>query len=187
MTSLIEVEEDQSTGSLWSPIGRPPLLLVCRELSSDLARVSSREWISATARSFSTGAKTVSRRVTTPYCPHMGANLSVGQVVGNDLQCAFHHWRFGPDGHCTVIPSGIASPDCQCLCLSRRREMGIHLGLLRREPLYPVPSFPDWDEDKYVWRTFKVPLSEPLLVIRGSLAQTSSIFSTFKSSTGFLV
>lgn len=33
-------------------------------------------------------------------CPHMGAHLGRGRVVGEDLQCALHHWTCGPDGGC---------------------------------------------------------------------------------------
>src|SRR5690606_14919696 len=43
-------------------------------------------------------------RTTIPYCKHMGSDLSVGDVVGNELRCAFHHWHYGPDGSCTKIP-----------------------------------------------------------------------------------
>lgn len=40
------------------------------------------------------------------YCPHMGANLSVGGLVkGNCLECPFHGWQFrGADGKCIHIP-----------------------------------------------------------------------------------
>ena len=37
-------------------------------------------------------------------CPHLGADLSRGCVVGNQLQCEFHHWSFGSDGLCKEIP-----------------------------------------------------------------------------------
>lgn len=37
-------------------------------------------------------------------CAHLGANLGHGRVIGETLQCAFHHWRFGPDGHCRYAP-----------------------------------------------------------------------------------
>ena len=46
-----------------------------------------------------------SAHVMTSYCPHMGADLGVGEIVGDDVRCAFHHWQYGPDGICTRIPS----------------------------------------------------------------------------------
>jgi nitrite reductase/ring-hydroxylating ferredoxin subunit len=33
-------------------------------------------------------------------CPHMGAHLGRGRVVGEDLQCALHHWQCGSAGDC---------------------------------------------------------------------------------------
>ncbi|KAL3870480.1 hypothetical protein ACJMK2_038535 [Sinanodonta woodiana] len=47
------------------------------------------------------------------YCPHLGANLSVGgKVVGDCLECPFHGWRFrGHDGKCTYIPYAETIPD----------------------------------------------------------------------------
>ncbi|MBD2252323.1 aromatic ring-hydroxylating oxygenase subunit alpha [Nostoc parmelioides] len=38
------------------------------------------------------------------YCPHMGAHLGEGIVEGNELRCAFHHWKFNADGICVEIP-----------------------------------------------------------------------------------
>ncbi len=44
------------------------------------------------------------------YCPHLGANLTVGGRVvdGNCLQCPFHGWIFsGETGKCVRIPYSI--------------------------------------------------------------------------------
>lgn len=43
-------------------------------------------------------------------CPHMGADLGLGDVVGDDIRCTFHHFCFGPDGRCTSVPSGDRIP-----------------------------------------------------------------------------
>ena len=44
-------------------------------------------------------------RALDPYCPHLGAHLGVNSaVIGNDLQCPFHHWSFNGEGQVTDIP-----------------------------------------------------------------------------------
>ncbi|KAL6049650.1 cholesterol 7-desaturase [Balamuthia mandrillaris] len=38
------------------------------------------------------------------YCPHLGANLAGGKVVGDCLECPFHGWKFDGEGHCVEVP-----------------------------------------------------------------------------------
>ncbi|MBD2446375.1 aromatic ring-hydroxylating dioxygenase subunit alpha [Nostoc sp. FACHB-152] len=38
------------------------------------------------------------------YCPHLGTDLGIGQVDGNWIRCAFHHWAFDETGICQNIP-----------------------------------------------------------------------------------
>ena len=46
------------------------------------------------------------------YCPHLGAHLGYGgKVVGGDIECPFHGWRFNTDGRCTSIPYADKVPD----------------------------------------------------------------------------
>jgi phenylpropionate dioxygenase-like ring-hydroxylating dioxygenase large terminal subunit len=42
-------------------------------------------------------------------CPHRNAPLSAGRVRGDALECAYHGWRFEPDGNCVAVP-GLAAP-----------------------------------------------------------------------------
>ncbi|TAL37305.1 MAG: aromatic ring-hydroxylating dioxygenase subunit alpha [Alphaproteobacteria bacterium] len=43
------------------------------------------------------------------FCPHMGADLGLGKVKGDRLQCFFHQWSFDPAGNCVDIPC-LATP-----------------------------------------------------------------------------
>jgi 3-ketosteroid 9alpha-monooxygenase subunit A len=53
-----------------------------------------------------------------PFCPHLGAHLGGGTVVGNDLRCPFHHWSFGGTGGVTQIPySRMIPPRLKRSCL----------------------------------------------------------------------
>ncbi|MBL1208493.1 aromatic ring-hydroxylating dioxygenase subunit alpha [Geminocystis sp. GBBB08] len=63
-------------------------------------------------------------------CPHRLVKLSDGQVVDNDLECAYHGWRFDGEGKCSFVPYLTEKqklPNCQ----------------LRR---YPVKEF-----DGFIW------------------------------------
>lgn len=39
------------------------------------------------------------------YCPHRGADLSLGCVQQGKLACAYHGWEFDGEGNCLHIPS----------------------------------------------------------------------------------
>ena len=38
-------------------------------------------------------------------CVHRGGALADGQVLGDEIECPYHGWRYGLDGRCTRIPS----------------------------------------------------------------------------------
>jgi phenylpropionate dioxygenase-like ring-hydroxylating dioxygenase large terminal subunit len=66
-------------------------------------------------------------------CPHRHAPLSAGRVTAAGLQCGYHGWTFGADGHCTAIP-GLAPPACKPLV--RVGSVGVmeHDGLIWVKP-----------------------------------------------------
>ena len=100
-------------------------------------------------------------RAMLPYCKHMGADLSVGDVVGNEIRCAFHHWQYGGDGRCTKIETGDRIPSAAVL---RTLPLEDRDGLLwvwwGDTPTYPVPSFSDFKEGEWAFRTYEVPLEK---------------------------
>ena len=38
-------------------------------------------------------------------CPHRGARLSLGRIVADRLECAYHGWQFAPSGECLAVPA----------------------------------------------------------------------------------
>ena len=42
-------------------------------------------------------------------CIHRGGALCNGQVIGDEIECPYHGWRYGLDGRCTRIPSASAA------------------------------------------------------------------------------
>ena len=74
-------------------------------------------------------------------CPHRGAALSLGRVVGGQLQCAYHGWCFDGAGACRSIPAvpGFVPPPGHRATAWRLVE---DQGLLwvAREPARPAPT-----------------------------------------------
>ncbi len=88
--------------------------------------------------------------VTTARCPHMGADLALGDVVGDDIRCTYHHFCFGPTGACTSIPSEGPIPTAARLYSYPTAEsLGLvwaYNGPAGGSPLFPPPRIRDYDE-----------------------------------------
>jgi vanillate O-demethylase monooxygenase subunit len=82
-------------------------------------------------------------------CIHRSTALSVGEVDGTGLRCAYHGWRFGPDGRCDDIPSMPDGPVPSRARVDAFRAAIAH-GLVwvllddRLDP--PVPACPAFDD-----------------------------------------
>jgi vanillate O-demethylase monooxygenase subunit len=104
-------------------------------------------------------------------CPHRLAPLSAGNLCGNELQCAYHGWRFDSEGRCTLVPA-IGPTDRIPQRAQLRRAWGVqeHCGLLwlaPEEPLCPPHEFSEWDADGFeqIWTTMvTTPVSAGQLV-----------------------
>lgn len=95
-------------------------------------------------------------------CPHRGARLSQGKVIGECVECPFHGFQFDPAGACNLIPANgrIAEiPKAFHLQSYPVREAHGWIYLWWGEPreeLPPVPYFESIDET-YSHRTVQDP------------------------------
>jgi nitrite reductase/ring-hydroxylating ferredoxin subunit len=97
--------------------------------------------------------RTASGQVTVmdAHCAHLGADLGCGTVVGETIQCPFHHWRYGADGVCTSIPHATQIPPFARLRTYPVAERhGSVFFFNGREPLFPLPFILNADSADFV-------------------------------------
>jgi phenylpropionate dioxygenase-like ring-hydroxylating dioxygenase large terminal subunit len=75
-------------------------------------------------------------------CPHRQAPLSAGRLTPEGLQCAYHGWTFGADGHCTSLP-GLGRQACKPVVRVTTMQVFEHEGLVWVSPAVSGPSGPD--------------------------------------------
>jgi len=76
------------------------------------------------------------------HCAHLGADLGCGTVVGETLQCPFHHWRYGADGVCQYVPNTTQAPPFARLRTYPVEERHGQVFFFNgNEPLFPLPFF----------------------------------------------
>jgi nitrite reductase/ring-hydroxylating ferredoxin subunit len=113
-------------------------------------------------------------------CSHLGADLGKGCVVGEAIQCPFHHWEYDPDGHCRRIPSQAEVPD-----FARQHSYPVveSHGLLfvfnARKPLFPLPFFPECrPQDLIPAKPFGVELDCPWYMVSANAHDLQHFLAT---------
>lgn len=87
------------------------------------------------------GADGVARALSGP-CPHLGADLGQGKVVGCAIRCAFHHWSFDGTGQCISIPAEKTIPAwARTFAYPVEEHYGAIWAFNGHAPLFPVPTF----------------------------------------------
>lgn len=82
-------------------------------------------------------------KVMSAYCRHFGADLGGGKVIGDELQCPYHHWRYGQDGACKHIPIGGAVPrNARQWVFPTVEKFGLVFAFNGQTPTYELPDFP---------------------------------------------
>jgi len=81
--------------------------------------------------------------VQSAFCPHLGADLSVGQVIDGQIRCAYHHWRFDCSGRCVDIPAGDKiPPGARIATYPSAEAWGLVWAFNGEAPLFSVPGIP---------------------------------------------
>jgi vanillate O-demethylase monooxygenase subunit len=87
-------------------------------------------------------------------CPHRGAPLSAGCVVGAELQCKYHGYRYGTDGRCTAIPAlgdtAAIPPKAKLQAPFQVEERYSVVWLAPDKPVAPIIDVPEWDDPDFV-------------------------------------
>ncbi len=95
--------------------------------------------------------------VVSAYCPHIGADLSVGSVIGDNLRCAFHHWEYDETGVCTKTGIGDTPPKAACLFhFPTLEKYGVIWAFNGDAPHWKMPDFEIPHEDLH-FRVIRVP------------------------------
>ena len=81
-------------------------------------------------------------RVFSAYCPHMGADLAAGSVVGNRLQCGFHHWQFDEDGWCAQTALDDPLPQACVYRFPTVEKFGLVWAFSGADPWWQIPDYP---------------------------------------------
>lgn len=80
--------------------------------------------------------------VKSAYCRHLGADLSVGRLVDDKVQCPFHFWRYDSTGACAEVPAGDPPPPyAKLFSYPTAESLGIIWAFNGDTPLHPAPHF----------------------------------------------
>ena len=92
--------------------------------------------------------------VQSAFCPHLGADLSVGQVVDGQIRCAYHHWRFDCAGRCVDIPAGDKiPPGARIATYPSAQAWGLIWAFNGEAPRFGVPRIPEAEESELIYET----------------------------------
>lgn len=92
-------------------------------------------------------------QVLSAYCPHLGADLAVGDVVDDNVRCLFHHWQYDATGACVATGCGDRVPaSARVFHFPTVERWGFVWAFNGEQPLWEIPEF-TYPEDELEIRT----------------------------------
>ncbi len=109
--------------------------------------------------------------VLSAYCRHLGVDLSIGQVVGDEVRCPYHHWRYDSTGQCVATAVGDKPPGrAKLFRFPTAEALGLIWVYNGETPAYDVPNF-GVDESAlhfHVVRSVEVPM-DPFMLFSNAM------------------
>jgi nitrite reductase/ring-hydroxylating ferredoxin subunit len=143
-TEALQARPDEATSGYhqsWFPVALASEVRADRPIGQDFLGTRVVVYRDAAGRPVVQGA----------YCPHLGADLSVGQVVDGQIRCAYHHWRFDCAGACVDIPAGDRIPKAARIPTYPSAEAwGLVWAFNGADPAFPVPGIPGAEERELI-------------------------------------
>jgi phenylpropionate dioxygenase-like ring-hydroxylating dioxygenase large terminal subunit len=143
-TEALQARRDEATSGYhqsWFPVALASEVPADRPIGQDFLGTRVVVYRDAAGRPVVQGA----------YCPHLGADLSVGQVVDGQIRCAYHHWRFDCAGVCVDIPAGDRIPKAARIPTYPSAEAwGLVWAFNGAAPTFPVPGIPGAEERELI-------------------------------------
>jgi len=98
----------------------------------------------------------------TSICPHLGANLGLGRVRGNHVECPFHAWQLNGAGRVACVPYSSGAPQRVLNETFPLREVNGQIFIYHRgdgapsrfddEPPYELPRIAELADGRFVHR-----------------------------------
>jgi phenylpropionate dioxygenase-like ring-hydroxylating dioxygenase large terminal subunit len=93
--------------------------------------------------------------VQSAYCPHVGADLSGGEIIEGQVRCPYHHWQFAKDGRCAKIPGETHIPGvARIYNYPAAERWGMIWAFNGETALFDLPEMPNIAEEDLVYRVF---------------------------------
>jgi len=91
---------------------------------------------------------------TSDVCVHRGTALSTGCVVGDEIMCPYHGWRFDASGDCTLIPQledpTRIPPKATIPAYDTTERYGL-IWVALAEPDRDLPTIDEFDDPSWTW------------------------------------
>ncbi len=90
--------------------------------------------------------------VVSAYCRHLGADLSGGAVIGNNLRCPYHHWSYDQGGKCAVVPFDTPPASATLFKFPTVEDLGLIWAFNGEEPLFEFPGVTGFKTESLAYR-----------------------------------